>query len=247
MSETTQPLVAWLQMPQSWAEAAYLVSREAVADSEASSVSRGTFQAQLSDIVAANKEMEAARAQLQAMSSGQPADVQILLAGFYVQTMRLTTRYVSAVRNLVEAIKADCELSSASVETFGPVVQRFDLEEKKLAVSSEAAQATAGAARKLVFEQVGDPEDMCRHSATPFGTYVLDGFPKGWMVSFRFGTNARRIHDRTGLTLENAIRTAQNDFDERVAQCLAPSENELSATVDAKSADTTTPRRARPR
>lgn len=251
MNKTTQPLLEWVRLPQSWAEAAYLVTREVVADCEASSASRDAFQRHLVDIVAANKEMEEARTQARMqLEEAKPAEVQMLLAGFHMQTMQLSGRYATAVRQLVAAITADCELSSASANTYGAVLQRFDLEEKKLANSLEATKdepAPASAAKKLVFEQIGDPEDMCQHCVTPFGTYVLDGFPKGWMVSFKLGTTGRRIYDRTGLSLESAIQMAQTDFNDRVAQCLAPAENELSAGVEAKAADTSTPRRARPR
>lgn len=246
MTESAKSLLTWLRLPQSWAEAAYLVTREAVSDSEASSVSHDTLQRHLVEIVSANQEMEAARKQLQ---DSLPPEVHMLLEGAYVRTMQLSGRYVDAIRSLVDAIKSDCELSSASVETYGAVLKRFDLEESKLARSSEAARdelAQPATAKKLAFKQMGDPEDMCQHCETPFGTYVLDGFPKGWMVTFQLGTTGRRIHDRAGLTFERAVQMAQNDFNQRVAECLALPDAGHVAAPETKVSTTPSPRRARP-
>ena len=78
--------------------------------------------------------------------------------------------------------------------------------------------------KTLVFEMVGEPEDCMERCQTPFGSYELQGFPKGFMVSFQWSHTARRIHDRVGLTRAGAIEKAQADFNERVLGCLQLSE-----------------------
>lgn len=236
-------IVTWLSVPLSWAHAAYLLTLEAASDCEVNAASRDTFQRQLDEVAAANTEMAQARKELE---KALAPDVQRMLAG--ANMMQLSGRYVSAVRSLAGSIKVDCELSSANKEIYGAILKRFELEETALATSSAgAAAAPLTAPKRLAFKQMGAPEDMCQHSVTPFGTYVLDGFPKGWMVSFQFGTSARRIHDRVGLSFEGAIQMAQNDFDQRVAQCLEPSQNELAHSPGAKPTDNATARRSRPR
>lgn len=230
---TAEPLTLWLAYPIAWSTAAQELASAAQSDIEASSSSRQAFGEALAEVDVAARQMLLARQMTGAMP--QPEG-----------TLLVTEQYAQAVRRLAQDLQADCQVSSASTSAFSELLAAFAQHDTPYAGAPAKSPALT-----LKFDVVGDPEDHCRRAKTPFGTYELQGFPKGWAVTFLFTEHAcRRISDRTSVSLERAMSLAQADFDRRVAACLDPQTLQaLSAPTTAAepAATSTSPaRRARP-
>lgn len=229
---SAEPLALWLAYPLAWSTAAQELTYAALSDCELSSSSRRAFGEALAEVDVAARQMLLGRKTVGVMP--QPEGTQLV-----------TERYAQAVRRLALDLQADCQVSSASTATFSDLLSAFGQQDAPFAGPPAKSPAMA-----LKFEVIGDPEDHCRRAKTPFGTYELQGFPKGWAVTFLFGEHtSRRISDRTSVSLERAIELAQADFDRRVAACLSP--DALHALQTAASDASAAPRapvarRARP-
>jgi hypothetical protein len=54
------------------------------------------------------------------------------------------------------------------------------------------------------------------------GVYEICEFPKGCIVTWRYGTCARRLSDKVGVSLDQAKELAQKDFELVVTDCVLP-------------------------
>ncbi len=262
---TSEP--TWVNVPKTWTEASYRLTRACQNDCEASSASRDAFSTLLAHVQMATREMALAR------KDGKLVDGDIVI----------TQTYRDAVVDLADAIRRDCEASTASLETYSVFLSElaeaiaeaegdddlmsvkeflesggaldYALESRKvseravMAVLERAVQGPAAKTLKFVFE--GSPEDGIERCRTPFGIYEVQQMHRGTLASFYYGNSYRRLMDRVGTTREQAIAACQSDFNNRVRECLAnpgwaPLAPVQTETVQAPAPATPSRRRARP-
>lgn len=262
---TSEP--TWVNVPKTWTEASYRLTRACQNDCELSSASRDAFSALLARVQVATREMALVR------KDGKLVNGDIVI----------TQAYRDAVVELADAIRSDCEANTASLETYSVLLNELDeaiaeaegdddlmsvkeflesgraldyaLESRKvseravMAVLERAVQGPSAKTLKFVFD--GSPEDGIERCRTPFGIYEVQQLHRGTLASFYFGNSFRRLMDRVGTTREQAVAACQSDFNNRVRECMAnpgwaPLEPGLPASIS--STPTTTParRRARP-
>jgi hypothetical protein len=231
---TSEP--TWVNVPKTWTEASYRLTRACQNDCEASSASRDAFSTRLARVELATREMALAR------KDGKLVDGDIVI----------TQAYRDAVVELADAIRSDCEASNASLETYSVFLNELDeaiaeaegdddlmsvkeflesgralgyaLESGKvseravMAVLERAVQGPAAKTLKFVFD--GDPEDGIERCRTPFGIYEVQQMHRGTMASFVYGNSYRRLMDRVGTTRDQAVAACQSDFNNRVRECL---------------------------
>lgn len=228
---TSEP--TWVHMPTAWTDASYLLTRTCLEDCEASSASRDAFSTFLARVQMATRDMAFAR-----------KDGKLVEGDTFI-----TAAYRDAVIELSNAIRSDCEVRAASLQTYSVILYELDeadvdddlmsvkeflesgraldyaLESDKIseavvmAVLKRAVQGPAARTLKFVFD--GSPEDGIERCRTPFGIYEVQQMPRGTLASFHYGTAYRRLMDRVGTTREQAVAACQSDFNNRVRECLA--------------------------
>tara|TARA_B100001105_G_scaffold84349_1_gene66849 strand:+ start:2695 stop:3486 length:792 start_codon:yes stop_codon:yes gene_type:complete len=257
----------WVNVPKTWTEASYRLTRTCQNDCESSSASREAFSALLESVQAATREMALVR------KDGTLVDGDIVI----------TQAYRDAVVALVDAIRSDCEASTASLETYSVFLNELDeaiaeaagdddlmsvkkflesghaldyaLKSRKvseravIAVLERAVQGTSAKTLKFVFD--GSPDDGIERCRTPFGIYEVQQLHRGTLASFYYGNSFRRLMDRVGTTREQAVAACQSDFNNRVRECLAnpgraPLEPVLPGSIPSPPTTTPARRRARP-
>lgn len=257
----------WINVPKSWTEASYRLTRACQNDCEASSTSRNTLSALLLRVEQATREMALAR------KDGKLVDGDIVI----------TEAYRDTVIELAKAIRSICEASKASLETYTVFLNELDdaiaeaqgdddllsvkemlesglaldyaLESGKVseraltAVLERAVQGPAAKTLKFIFD--GDPEDGIERCRTPFGVYEIQQMHRGVLATFTYGNSYRRLMDRVGTTREQAVAACQSDFNNRVRECLAnpgwaPLQPVQPETVPVPAPATPARRRARP-
>lgn len=262
---TSEP--TWVNVPKTWTEASYRLTRACQNDCESSSASRDAFSELLARVQVATREMAVIR------QDGKLIDGAIVI----------TQAYRDAVVELVDAIRSDCEASTASLGTYSVFLSELDeaiaeaagdddlmsvkeflesghaldyaLESRKvseravIAVLERAVQGPSAKTLKFVFD--GSPEDGIERCRTPFGIYEVQQLHRGTLASFCYGNSYRRLMDRVGTTREQAVAACQSDFNNRVRECLAnpgsaPLESVLPASTSSPSSTTPARRRARP-